>query len=311
MLPARLTIATRESALALWQAHHIRDRLLGLHPGLAVEILGMTTEGDRMLGSSLAKIGGKGLFVKELESALAEGRADIAVHSMKDVPMHLPPGFRIAAIGEREDPRDAFVANHYGALEQLPVGATVGTSSLRRESQIRARFPFLKVQPLRGNVSTRLRKLDEGQYACIILAAAGLRRLGLGTRITAVLEPEDSLPAVGQGALGIECREERADLHELLAPLDHRETNWCVRAERAVSRALAGSCVVPLGAYAGREPDGIRLRGFVASPDGARMVRGETLCSSIERHPEGFGLELAEQLATGGAREILAALSHE
>jgi hydroxymethylbilane synthase len=311
MLPARLTIATRESALALWQAHHIRDRLLGLHPGLAVEILGTTTEGDRMLGSSLAKIGGKGLFVKELESALAEGRADIAVHSMKDVPMHLPPGFRIAAIGEREDPRDAFVANHYGALEQLPVGATVGTSSLRRESQIRARFPFLKVQPLRGNVNTRLRKLDEGQYACIILAAAGLRRLGLGTRITAVLEPEDSLPAVGQGALGIECREERADLHELLAPLDHRETNWCVRAERAVSRALAGSCVVPLGAYARREADDIRLRGFVASPDGARMVRGETLCSSFERDPEGFGLELAEQLATGGAREILAALSHE
>jgi hydroxymethylbilane synthase len=311
MLPARLTIATRESALALWQAHHIRDRLLGLHPGLAVEILGMTTEGDRMLDSSLAKIGGKGLFVKELESALAEGRADIAVHSMKDVPMHLPPGFRIAAIGEREDPRDAFVANHYSALEQLPIGATVGTSSLRRESQIRARFPFLQVRPLRGNVTTRLRKLDEGQYACIILAAAGLRRLGLGTRITAVLEPEDSLPAVGQGALGIECREERADLHELLAPLDHRETSWCVRAERAVSRALAGSCVVPLGAYARREPDGIRLRGFVASPDGARMVRGEMLCSSIECDPEGVGLELAEQLARGGAREILAALSHE
>ena len=255
MIPARLTIATRESALALWQAHHIRDRLLQLHPGLQVEILGMTTQGDQMLGTSLAKIGGKGLFVKELENALAEHRADIAVHSMKDVPMHLPAGFRIAAIGEREDPRDAFVANRYRDLQQLPAGATVGTSSLRRESQIRARFPHLDVQPLRGNVNTRLRKLDEGQYACIILAAAGLRRLGLEGRITALLEPGDSLPAVGQGALGIECRDERADLAELLAPLDHPETAWCVRAERAVSRALAGSCVVPLGAYARREGD--------------------------------------------------------
>jgi hydroxymethylbilane synthase len=311
MIPARLTIATRESALALWQAHHIRDRLLQLHPGLQVEILGMTTQGDRMLGASLAKIGGKGLFVKELESALAEHRADIAVHSMKDVPMHLPAGFRIAAIGEREDPRDAFVANRYRDLQQLPAGATVGTSSLRRESQIRARFAHLEVQPLRGNVGTRLRKLDEGQYACIILAAAGLRRLGLGERITALLEPGDSLPAAGQGALGIECREERTDLAELLAPLDHHETAWCVRAERAVSRALAGSCVVPLGAYARREADGMRLRGFVASPDGARMVRAQVLSPSTERDPESLGLELAEQLAAGGAREILAALAHE
>jgi hydroxymethylbilane synthase len=311
MIPARLTIATRESALALWQAHHIRDRLLQLYPGLEVEILGMTTQGDRVLDVSLAKLGGKGLFVKELESALAEHRADIAVHSMKDVPMHLPAGFRIAAIGEREDPRDAFVANRYRDLQHLPGGATVGTSSLRRESQIRGRFPHLDVQPLRGNVNTRLRKLDEGQYACIILAAAGLRRLGLAERITALLEPADSLPAVGQGALGIECREERADLAELLAPLDHHETAWCVRAERAVSRALAGSCVVPLGAYARREVDGIHLRGFVASPDGARMVRGQVVCASTERDPESLGLELAEQLAAGGAREILAALSHE
>jgi hydroxymethylbilane synthase len=311
MLPARLTIATRESALALWQAHHVRDCLLQLHPELQIEILGMTTQGDRMLGASLATIGGKGLFVKELEAALGAGRADIAVHSMKDVPMHLPPGFRIAAIGEREDPRDAFVANRYGALAQLPAGASVGTSSLRRESQIRARFPHLQVQPLRGNVNTRLRKLDQGQYAGIILAAAGLRRLGLGARITALLEPDDSLPAAGQGALGVECREERADLHELLAPLNHADTAWCVRAERAVSRALAGSCVVPLGAYARREADGVRLRGFVASPDGTRMVRGEVRCASIERDPEGFGQELAEQLAAGGAREILAALSHE
>jgi len=311
MIPARLTIATRESALALWQAHHIRDRLVQLHAGLQVEILGMTTQGDRMLGTPLAKIGGKGLFVKELESALAEHRADIAVHSMKDVPMHLPAGFRIAAISEREDPRDAFVANRYRGLQQLPAGALVGTSSLRRESQIRARFPQLDVQPLRGNVNTRLRKLDEGQYACIILAAAGLRRLGLGERITALLEPEVSLPAAGQGALGIECREERIDLAELLAPLDHHETAWCVRAERAVSRALAGSCVVPLGAYAQLEAGGVRLRGFVGSPDGARMVRGQVLASSMGREPESVGLELAEQLAADGAREILAALSHD
>ncbi len=311
MLPARLTIATRESALALWQAHHIRDRLVELYPGLQVEILGMTTQGDRMLGVSLAKVGGKGLFVKELETALAEQRADIAVHSMKDVPMHLAAGFRIAAIGEREDPRDAFVAARYSDLRQLPAGAVLGTSSLRRESQLRARFPHLDVQPLRGNVNTRLRKLDEGQYAGIILAAAGLRRLGLADRITQVLDPADSLPAVGQGALGVECLEERAELAELLAPLEHPETAWCVRAERAVSRALAGSCVVPLGAYAQREVDGMHLRGFVASPDGARMVRGQVTCQSMERDPESLGLELAEQLAAGGAREILAALSHE
>jgi len=311
MLPARLTIATRESALALWQAHHIRDRLVALYPGLEVEILGMTTQGDRMLGVSLAKIGGKGLFVKELETALAEQRADIAVHSMKDVPMHLAPGFRIAAVGEREDPRDAFVATRYSGLQHLPAGAAVGTSSLRRESQIRARFPHLDVQPLRGNVNTRLRKLDEGRYAGIILAAAGLRRLGLAQRITSLLEPADSLPAVGQGALGIECREERTDLADLLAPLNHPETAWCVRAERAVSRALAGSCVVPLGAYARQETDGMRLRGFVASPDGARMVRGQVSCGSMERDPEDLGNELAEQLAAGGAREILAALTHE
>jgi hydroxymethylbilane synthase len=200
------------------------------------------------------------------------------------------------------------VAIRYRGLHELPAGAAVGTSSLRRESQIRARFPHLKVQPLRGNVNTRLRKLDEGQHAAIILAAAGLRRLGLEARITAWLEPEESLPAAGQGALGIECREERADLAALLAPLDHAETAWCVRAERAVSRALAGSCVVPLGAYARREGDAVRLRGFVASPDGARRVRGEVVCASMQREPESVGLELAEQLAAGGAREILAAL---
>ena len=271
--PHVLTIATRESALALWQAHHVRDRLCALHPGLQVRILGMTTEGDRRLGVSLAAIGGKGLFVKELESAMADGRADIAVHSMKDVPMELPPGFVLAAILEREDARDAFVSLRYAGLRDLPPGGRVGTSSLRRESQLRARFPHLDVRPLRGNVNTRLRKLDDGQYDAIILACAGLKRLGLAQRITAVLDTGDSLPAAGQGAMGIECRAGRPDLLELLRPLEHPATARCVRAERAVSRALGGSCVIPLGACA--ETDGVRLRmrGFVAAPDGSRMAR--------------------------------------
>jgi hydroxymethylbilane synthase len=307
-LPTRLTIATRESALALWQAHHVRDRLTTLYPGLTVELLGMTTQGDRMLGSSLAKIGGKGLFVKELETALAEGRADIAVHSMKDVPMHLPDGFTIAATTEREDPRDAFVSNRYRHFSELPDGSAIGTSSLRRESQIRARFPHLDVQPLRGNVNTRLRKLDEGQYAAIVLASAGLKRLGLAGRIAAVLEPDESLPAVGQGALGIECLSRRSDLIELLAPLDHAETAWCVRAERAVSRTLAGSCVVPLGAFAWSEGGAVRMRGFVASPDGTRMVAHAQEGGRLDANPEAFGQALAERLAAGGAREILASL---
>ena len=309
--PQRLIIATRESALALWQAHHIRDRLAVLHPRLEIQILGMTTEGDQKLSTSLAKLGGKGLFVKELENALAEGRADIAVHSMKDVPMHVPPGFTIAAITEREDPRDAFVSNDYASLAQLPDGASVGTSSLRRESQIRARFPHLQLQALRGNVNTRLRKLDEGHYAAIILAAAGLNRLGLAARITALLEPEESLPAVGQGALGIECRSERRDLIELLQPFDHAQTAWCVRAERAVSRALAGSCVAPLGAFAYFSEGSVRMRGFVASPDGSRMVSAESAGGNLQQDPEAFGRALAAQLAARGAREILASLSHD
>jgi hydroxymethylbilane synthase len=307
-VPEVLTIATRESALALWQAHHVRDRLAALYPGLRIEILGMTTEGDRRLSASLAKIGGKGLFVKELESALADGRADVAVHSMKDVPMQLPPGFAIAAITEREDPRDAFVSRRYRRLADLPAGARVGTSSLRRESQIRARYPQLDVQPLRGNVNTRLRKLDEGRYDAIILASAGLKRLGLAARITAILGPDECLPAAGQGALGIECRRERADLLALLHPLDHADTAWCVRAERAVSRALAGSCVVPIGAYAEPSAGVVRLRGFVASPDGARIARGELTVSSADADPEAAGGRLAEQLVAAGARQILAAL---
>lgn len=305
--PEAVVIATRESALALWQARHVQSELQRLYPGLAVSILGMTTAGDRNLGSSLAKIGGKGLFVKELEDALAEGRADIAVHSMKDVPMHLPDGFALAAIMERADPRDAFVANAYSGLAQLPAGARVGTSSLRRECQLRAQFPHLQIEPLRGNVQTRLRKLDEGRYGAIILAAAGLKRLGLADRITALLTPEESLPAVGQGALGIECRADRADLHELLAPLAHAPTRHCVIAERAFSRALAGSCNVPLAGFAELSGTQLRLRGLVGAPDGSKVVRGETTGAAADA--EALGLALAAELQRQGAADILAALA--
>jgi hydroxymethylbilane synthase len=303
---SRLTIATRESALAMWQANHVMQRLGALYPHLTINILGMTTTGDQILHSPLARIGGKGLFVKELEQALEDGRADIAVHSMKDVPMVLPEGFMLAATGEREDPRDAFVSNRFAALEELPAGSVVGTSSLRRQSQLQARFPDLKVAPLRGNVQTRLRKLDEGQYAAIILAAAGLKRLGLADRITAMLPVEQSLPAVGQGALGIECRAGRDDLVALLAPLNHPGTADCVRAERAMSRALAGSCQVPLGGFAEIADGVLRLRGFVANPEGTRMVRAEIQGAPAEA--ERLGEELGRRLLAMGADEILADL---
>lgn len=305
--PSRIVIATRESELALWQARHIEARLRALHPGLETRLMGMTTEGDRKLEVSLAKIGGKGLFVKELELALESGAADIAVHSMKDVPMNLAAGFVIGAITEREDPRDAFVSNEYRSLDSLPAGAVVGTSSLRRESQLRARYPQLIVEALRGNVQTRLRKLDEGRYAAIILAAAGLKRLGLGLRITAILEPSASLPAVGQGALGIECLSAREDVLAALAPLNHAQTRWCVEAERALSRALAGSCQVPLGAFAEISGDRARLRGFVATPDGSHMVYDESTMPASGIAPE-LGAEVARRLAAKGAREILAGL---
>ena len=301
-----LTIASRESALAMWQAEHIQMRLRQLYPELDVRILGMTTMGDQILNSPLSKIGGKGLFVKELEQAMEEGRADIAVHSMKDVPMTLPEGFSLAAIGEREDPRDAFVSNQFKNLDELPPGSLVGTSSLRRQSQLLARYPHLEISALRGNVGTRLRKLDEGQYSAIILAAAGLKRLGLGNRITALIESGQSLPAVGQGALGIECRSDRQDLMALVQPLNHLETAYCVRAERAMSRALAGSCQVPLGGFAEISQGRLNLRGFVASPDGSRMV--EATVQGDPEQDEALGLQLAEQLLAQGAGEILAAL---
>lgn len=305
-LPERLVIATRESALALWQARHIQAQLTARWPGLRVEILGMTTEGDRRLEVSLARVGGKGLFVKDLEEALAAGRADIAVHSVKDVPMVLPEGYRLAAIGKRDDPRDAFVSNRHAGLAALPERARVGTSSLRRECQLRARYPRLDIQPLRGNVPTRLKKLDDGQYDAVILAAAGLKRLGLEDRITRVLPPSECLPAPGQGALGIECLAARADLEGLLAPLDDAVTASCVAAERAFSRALSGNCNVPLGAYAELEGDRLRLRGFVGAPDGSRTVSGEQ--AGPADRAEALGAELAKQLKAQGAAEILAAL---
>jgi hydroxymethylbilane synthase len=302
----RVVIATRESALALWQARHIASRLSELYPGITVELLGMTTEGDRRLGVSLSAIGGKGLFVKELEDALARGDADLAVHSLKDVPMALPDGFVLGVITERADPRDAFVSTRYRTLDDMPDGARVGTSSLRRQSLIRARYPGLVIDPLRGNVPTRLRKLDEGGYDAIILAAAGLKRLGLGDRITALLDPAVSLPAVGQGALGIECRTDRADVLELLKPLHDAETAACVFAERALSRALAGSCNVPLGGYATVSGDRLTIDGFVGMPDGSRTVRHQT--AGDKSAPESVGLELARVLKSMGADDILSTL---
>ena len=305
-IPNKLIIASRESALALWQAQHIRDRLRALYPAYTVNILGMTTRGDQILDVTLSKVGGKGLFVKELEVALDEGRADLAVHSMKDVPMDLPAGFELAVIGEREDPRDAFVSNHFERLSDLPPGGRVGTSSLRREAQLRARYPHLTVLPLRGNVGTRLRKLDEGQFDAILLAAAGLKRLGLGERIRSLLTVEDSIPAAGQGALGIEIRSARAEVAALLAPLNHPATAACVRAERQVSRVLGGSCQVPLGAYAVLQGKVLILNGFVARPDGTGFIHDQAQGDLSD--PEAVGQALADKLLAQGARAILDSL---
>lgn len=304
--PKSLVIASRESALALWQARHIQALLQALYPSCDVQILGMTTTGDQILDTPLAKVGGKGLFVKELEMALTDGRADLAVHSMKDVPMNLPEGFMLVATGEREDPRDAFISNQYASLQALPHGAIVGTSSLRRQSQLQARFPYLKIESLRGNLQTRLRKLDEGQYDAIILAAAGLIRLGLNARIKATIPTHLSIPAVGQGALGIEICTHRQDLVAILAPLNHPETAACVLAERAMSRALAGSCTVPLGAHAIIGQHGLQITGFVASVDGQKMLVEEAV-GAID-NAEHLGLQLANQLRAKGADAILAAL---
>jgi hydroxymethylbilane synthase len=305
--PRKLVIASRESRLALEQSGQIAGLLRRLYPGCEIGILGMTTRGDRILDQPLAEIGGKGLFVKELETALEEGRADLAVHSAKDVPMQMPPGFCLAAITAREDPRDCLVSNQEANLHMLPAGSVVGTSSLRREAQLRHRYPELAVRALRGNIDTRLAKLDRGDYRAIVVAAAGLKRLGLEGRIRAMLEPEESLPAPGQGALAIECREERDDLRRWLAPLEDPVAAACVRAERALSAALSGSCQLPLAAYAVASGAHIRLRGLVAMPDGTRAVR-EEMTGPME-FPERLGEALAAKLREQGADAILAALS--
>ena len=301
----KLVIATRRSRLALWQAEYVKQRLEAAYPGLAVELLPMSTSGDDMVDQRLDRAGGKGLFIKELENAMLAGRADLAVHSMKDLPADLPPGFLLAAILEREDPRDALVSSKYSSLEALPAKAVIGTSSLRRAAQLLERHPLLEARLLRGNVETRLAKLDRGEYDAVILAVAGLVRLGLGERIRERLDPEVSLPAPGQGALGVECLDSREDLGKSLQFLQNASTAACVRAERAVSRALGGSCTIPLGAYAQSSGIGLRLRALVASPDGRRVVRAE----GEGDDPERLGADIAERLRALGAVEILQSLA--
>ncbi|MCP3672041.1 MAG: hydroxymethylbilane synthase [Gammaproteobacteria bacterium] len=299
-------IATRKSPLAMWQAEHVAAELKKTHPGLQVEILGMSTQGDKILDTPLAKIGGKGLFVKELEQGMLAGSADIAVHSMKDVPVELPEGLHLPVIMQREDPRDAFVSNNFQGLDGLPQGATVGTSSLRRECQLRERRPDLKIAPLRGNVNTRLRKLDEGEFDAIILASAGLIRLGFGQRIAGFIEPEQSLPAIGQGAVGIECRVDNARVNALLGPLRHAETALCVSAERAMNHRLMGGCQVPIAGYAILQGDELYLRGLVGEPDGSHIIRAET--RGAHQDAEAMGVALANELLANGAEPILKAL---
>jgi hydroxymethylbilane synthase len=299
----KLVIATRQSRLALWQAQHIAGFLEKFHPGLKAELLPLSTRGDELVDRRLDQAGGKGLFVKELESAMAAGRADLAVHSMKDVPADLPPGFALAAITAREDPRDVFVSKKHSSLNKMPAGAVVGTSSLRRGAQISERYPELEVRLLRGNVDTRLAKLDRGEHDRVVLAAAGLMRLGLDERITARLETEEMLPAPGQGALGVECLAGRAEVAALLAPLADSATTICVRAERAVSRALGGSCALPLAAYAQVVKDRLRLRALVASADGKRVIRTDSAGEAAD--PQGLGERAAQELRRQGADEIL------
>ncbi|KYN85642.1 porphobilinogen deaminase [Vibrio cidicii] len=301
-----IRIATRKSPLALWQAYYVKEALQQAHPGLEVELVTMVTKGDVILDTPLAKVGGKGLFVKELEVAMLEGRADLAVHSMKDVPVDFPPGLGLVTICEREDPRDAFVSNHYENIEQLPQGAVVGTCSLRRQCQLKAHRPDLVIKELRGNVGTRLSKLDAGEYDAIILAAAGLKRLELQERIRSFIEPEQSLPAVGQGAVGIECRTDDERMLELLAPLNHVETADRVKCERAMNLTLQGGCQVPIGSYALLEGDQIWLRALVGEPDGSHIVRGEI--RGPRSDAEALGVQLAQQLLSQGADDILARL---
>ena len=303
-----LKIATRQSPLALWQAEHIRARLEALHAGLTVELVTFVTQGDKILDTPLAKIGGKGLFVKELEAALLDGRADLAVHSMKDVPMALPEGLTLAVICEREDPLDAFVSNTYASFDDLPQGAKVGTSSLRRKCQILKARPDLEIIDLRGNVGTRLSKLDAGNYDAIILASAGLKRLGLSERIRHTIDPVLSLPAVGQGALGLECREADQAVLDLILPLLHDETNVCVRAERAFNAYLEGGCQVPIAGYATLQNDQIVMEGRVGSVDGKTLLKVEMQAAPDQA--EELGVKLAKALLEQGAGELLKALHH-
>ena len=298
-----LRIATRKSPLALWQANFVARKLCAHHPGLSVELVEMTTTGDRMLGAPLANAGGKGLFMKELEISLLDSRADIAVHSMKDVVVTLPEQFEIAAICERDDPFDALVSNDYDALDQLPQGAHVGTCSLRRQCQIRHNRPGLTVVNLRGNVNTRLAKLDRGEYAAIILAASGLDRLGLSERIRQRLPADVSLPAVGQGAIGIECKKADTDVLELLQPLNHVPTRRCVEAERAMNAKLGGGCQVPIAGFARVSDQGLFLQGLVGSVDGSSVIQAESQAALDQT--VALGNEVAEQLIARGAREIL------
>ena len=301
-------IATRKSALALWQAEYVKQQLEYHHPDIQVELVKMTSQGDRILDAPLAKIGGKGLFVKELENALLEGRADIAVHSMKDVPMEFPEGLGLGVICPREDPRDAFVSNHYASLDELPQGSVVGTSSLRRQCQILAARPDLTIQFLRGNVNTRLAKLDDGQYDAIILAAAGLIRLEMADRIRNYLDTGLSLPAAGQGAVGIELRLGDEETRRLIAPLHDEQTAIRVGAERAMNRRLNGGCQVPIGGFAELDGDRLFLRGLVGSPDGQTIYRSEVTCATEDY--ESAGIQVAESLLKQGADKILAELSH-
>ena len=298
-----LRLGTRKSPLALWQAEHIRARLMAAHPGLRVDLVTMTTEGDRILDVSLARVGGKGLFIKELEQGLLDGRTDLAVHSLKDMTVSLPDGLMLATVCEREDPRDAFVSNRYERLAALPAGARVGTASLRRQCQLRAAFPALDVVTLRGNVNTRLAKLDAGEFDAILLAVAGLKRLGFDNRIRARLEPDVSLPAVGQGVVCIECRSDDAETRALLAPLEHAPTRLCVRAERALNAALEGGCQVPIGGYAELHGERLHLRGLVGDPDGSRVIRAEIEGPAAQA--EQLGHALAADLLARGARAIL------
>jgi hydroxymethylbilane synthase len=304
-----IRIATRKSALALWQAEFVKASLEQAHPGLSVSLVPMVSRGDKLLDAPLAKIGGKGLFVKELETALLENEADIAVHSMKDVPMDFPEGLGLYCICEREDPRDAFVSNTFANFDELPAGSVVGTSSLRRQAQLLAVRPDLKIHFLRGNVNTRLAKLDAGEYDAIILAAAGLIRLGFAARIRASISVEASLPAGGQGAVGIECRSADLDIHALLAPLHHRETALRVTAERALNKHLNGGCQVPIACYALLEGEQLWLRGLVGQPDGSQLLRAEARAASSDA--EALGVQVAEALLAQGAADILAAVYGE